>query len=111
MSDTTEDAIRRKAAPDFGLFAPSVEHVAIARDRDPVTSHAGADRIAPKRGSQCATLLAVFRAFPDGLTAREAEQHSGIAGAWKRCSDLTRSGWLAPTGATRDGQRVLRVTP
>lgn len=105
MSDTTELSIQRRLrGVDFGLFAN-------VRDQDAITSHAGSDRIAPKRGSQCATLLAVYRAYPDGLTDREAGERSGVPSAWKRCSDLRRAGWIVPTGEVRDGQRVCKPTP
>lgn len=100
--DDTELAIQRRLrGVDFGLFAN-------VRDTDAVTSHAGSDRIAPKRGSQCATLLAVYQAYGP-MTDREAGERSGVPSAWKRASDLRRAGWLVPTGEVRDGQRVCKV--
>lgn len=104
-----ETALYHKQRGVTGL--PMFDHIAIARDADTRTSHAGVDRIAPKRGSQCATLLAVYRAYPDGLTDREAGERSGVPSSWKRSSDLRRGGWIAPTGQERDGQMVCRPTP
>ena len=98
---------RQRVTDGLGLFAD----IAIARDADAVTSHAGVDRIAPKRGSQCATLLAVYRAYPAGLTDAEAGARSGVPSSWKRSSDLRRTHWIVPTGEVRDGQRVCRAVP
>lgn len=107
MDDETALYHRQRGVTGLPMF----DHIAIARDADAVTSHAGVDRIAPKRGSQCATLLAVYRAYPDGLTDREAGERSGVPSSWKRSSDLRRGGWIAQTGEERDGQMVCRPTP
>ena len=94
--DDTEQAIYRKQRGVEGL-----ELFAVARDADPITSHAGHDYIQPKRGTLAATLLQVYRAYPAGLTDREAAELANLDGAWKRCSDLRRAGLIAPTGETR----------
>ena len=105
MSDETELTMHRKRTPDFGLFsAPDLPP--LVRTSDPGTSHDAATRITPKRGTQMATLLAVYTAYPQGLTDGEAERISGIKGSWKRSSDLRRTGAIRPTGAERDGQMV-----
>lgn len=79
------------------LFAFANES-AIARDSDPITSHEGSDHIAPKRGTLRATLLDVYRAYPDGLTDEEACERAGIENGWKRCSELRNLGLIAPMG-------------
>lgn len=86
-------------APD--LFTP------IARTDDPDTSHAGADRIAPKRGTDAARAYAWYLANPKGATAREYAHWTKHDGGWKRVSDLLRKGLLRETGEVRDGGRVL----
>lgn len=82
------------------LFAP------IARATDAQTSHAGAARIEPKRGTQASQLLAIFRAYPRGLTPKEAALYAAIPHGWKRVSDLKNAGLIAPTGEVRDGGEV-----
>jgi len=83
------------------LFTP------IARATDAETSHDGAARIEPKRGTQASQILAMLRAYGDkGLTDAEVEQYTLIRGAWKRCSDLRNAGLIRPNGEIRDGQRV-----
>ena len=86
---------------DLDLFTP------IARTTDPDTSHQAARRIEPKRGTQASQILAVYRAYPRGLTANEVEDYTKIRGSWKRVSDLLNAGLLRPTGEERDGSRVL----
>jgi hypothetical protein len=86
---------------DLDLFAP------IARASDPETSHAGADRIAPKRGTDAARVYAWYLANPSGATAKEYAQRTKHDGGWKRVSDLLRKGLLRETGEVRDGGRVL----
>lgn len=90
------------------LFAPMQ-----ARSTDPHTSHEAARSLDPASLSRIKkSLLAVYEANPDGLTAREAGRLVGHAEAWKRCSDLIRDGFLAPTGETRkdpDTKRAGRV--
>ena len=104
--DETEQAIYRKQRGVEGL-----ELFAMARDADPITSHAGHDYIQPKRGTQAATLLEVYRAYGP-LTDREAGERCGIPSAWKRAADLRRAGLIAPTGETRGTpkQMVCRAT-
>lgn len=82
------------------LFAP------IARASDSQTSHDGAKRIQPKRGTQASQVLATVRAYPAGLTALEVERYTLIRGAWKRMSDLKNAGLIRATGETRDGGEV-----
>ena len=79
----------------------------VARTTDPDTSHQAAKRIEPKRGTQASQILAVYRAYPRGLTANEVEDYTKIRGSWKRVSDLLNAGFLRPTGEERDGSRVL----
>lgn len=85
---------------DLDLFTP------IARADDPATSHAAAKRIEPKRGTLASQALAMYRAYPKGLTDAELEAYTGLKGIWKRCSDLRNAGLIRPTGEVRDGQRV-----
>lgn len=82
------------------LFAP------IARADDPATSHRAATRIEPKRGTQASQLLAIFRAYPRGLTPKEAALYANIPHGWKRVSDLKRAGLVRGTGEERDGGEV-----
>ena len=85
---------------DLDLFTP------IARADDPATSHAAARKVQPKRGTQASQLLALYRAYPNGLTDAEACLYANIPHGWKRCSDLRNAGLIRPTGEVRDGQRV-----
>jgi hypothetical protein len=92
--DYEQDIIGTKPTPrvdDLPMFA-------IARDSDPVSSHRGADHIASKAKTQRATLLAVYRAYPEGLTDEEASSLAGIEGGWKRCSELRNLGLIAVSG-------------
>lgn len=82
----------------------------IARADDPETSHAGAERIEPKRGTQASQLLAIFRAYPKGLTPKEAALYAHIAHGWKRVSDLKNAGLIRGTGAERDGGEIYVAT-
>jgi hypothetical protein len=93
-----ETALYHKQRGVTGL--PMFDHIAIARDADAKTSHAGADHIAPKRGTQMATLLEVYRAYGP-LTDREASEKAGLPTGWKRCADLRRAGLIRPNGDER----------
>lgn len=104
--------MRRLTPPNEGLFAPNV------RASDPTTSRVAAAAIAPKRGTMAARVLALLRAYPAGLTAREVESYlrqrdlrtgKMVEGWWKRLSDLKRAGLVEPTGETRDGGEVYRA--
>lgn len=88
--------MRQRGTQGLGLFDS-----AVARDKDPLTSHKGHDYIQPKRGTQAATLLAIYKAYPKGLTDREAASYAQMEGAWKRCSDLRKHGHIRPTGEER----------
>ena len=73
-----------------------------ARASDPATSRAAA------HGLDTRTILAqLARAYSDagatGLTDEEAGERIGKPGAWKRCADLRRLGYIAPDGRTRTG--------
>lgn len=75
------------------------------RNDDPDTSKQGAKDVLPRRGSQQAQLLAVYRNQP-GLTDEQAGVLSGLASKpkccyWKRCSELRAKGLIEPTGETR----------
>lgn len=84
----------------------------IARATDPATSHAGAKRVEPKRGTQASQLLAIFRAYPKGLTPKEAATYAHIEHGWKRVSDLKHAGLIRGTGEERDGGEVyVSVAP
>lgn len=85
---------------DLDLFTP------IARTSDPQTSHDGAKRIEPNRGTIASQLLAIFRAYPAGLTPKEAATYAHVEGGWKRVSDLKNAGLIRGTGAVRDGGEV-----
>lgn len=82
------------------MFAPA------ARATDPETSHTAAERIEPKRGTQASQLLAMFRAYPKGLTPKEAATFAHIEHGWKRVSDLKNAGLIRGTGIERDGGEV-----
>lgn len=84
------------------LFTP------IARATDPQTSREGAKKVEPKRGTQASQLLAIFRAYPNGLTPKEAALYAHIEHGWKRVSDLKNAGLIVATGETRDGGEVYR---
>jgi hypothetical protein len=92
--DYEQDIIGTKPTPrvdDLPMFA-------MARDSDPVSSHRGADKVASKAKTQRATLLDVYRAYPQGLTDEEACQKAGIEGGWKRCSELRTLGLIGVMG-------------
>lgn len=107
MGDDTELAIQRRLrGVDFGLFAP------VARDSDPVTSHAGHDAVtrSGKRQTHAGIALACYRAHGP-LIASEVRRITGIDGIWKRVSDLKAAGLIRPTGVTRDGQEEFEASP
>ena len=105
---------KRLESPFAPSFLPPV-----ARDRDPVTSHAGHDKVQPKRGTRMAEVLALLKAHPRGLTAQEVElflQHRDlktgkmVTGWWKRLSDLKNAGLVRGTGEEREGGEVYVAT-
>ena len=86
---------------DFGaldLFSSATR----ARASDPATSHAAARSLDTRTilGQLCA---AYADAGAVGLTDEEAGARIGKPGAWKRCSDLRRLGYIVATGDTRTG--------
>jgi hypothetical protein len=86
---------------DFGaldLFSAATR----ARASDPATSRAAARSLDTRTilGQLCA---AYADAGAVGLTDEEAGTRVGKAGAWKRCSDLRRLGYIVATGETRTG--------
>lgn len=78
------------------------------RTADPETSHEASKRLEPKRGTHASQCLAMFRAYPRGLTYAEVERYTMLRGAWKRCSDLKALGLIVGTGETRDGSEIYR---
>ena len=104
---------KRLPSPFETSFLPPV-----ARDADPVTSHAGHDRIAPKRGTRMAEVYALLLAYPRGLTAQEIESYLAhvkdgkrVGGYWKRAADLKAAGLARATGEVRDGGEVIVAVP
>jgi hypothetical protein len=87
----------------FDTLPPNV------RTADPATSKAASKRIEPKRGTQASQVLAMFRAYPLGLTASEVERYTMLKGCWKRVSDLKALGLIVGTGETRDGSEIYRA--
>ena len=79
------------------------------RTSDPETSKAASKRHEPKRGTHASQCLAMFRAYPRGLTADEVGIFTAIKGAWKRVSDLKALGLIVGTGETRDGSEIYRA--
>ena len=91
----------------------------LARNTDPQTSHAAAEKINVRAGTHRALLLAEYWKEPGGLTDEEAGERSGLkargVGYWKRCSDLRNLELVANTGETRKGsqgteQMVCKIT-
>lgn len=98
---------------------PSPEPRELARTTDPDTSHAAAASLdAGRAGTMRRKLLDAYGERHEALTAEEAAERAGYTkadGAWKRVSDLIRSGLVRDTGERRPGtsgrdQRVLRIT-
>lgn len=87
-----------------------------ARNSDPATSHSAAATAYPKSGqNRWKVLMEVALAGERGLTQDEVLERSGVAGAWKRISELLQGGWIGVHG-TRKGhsgtdQRVYVLTP
>ena len=85
------------------LYPPNV------RTSDPITSHTAAAKSEPKRGTHASQCLAMFRAYPNGLTYAEVERYTMLRGAWKRCSDLKNLKLIVGTKQVRDGSEVYRA--
>jgi len=100
---------------EYGFRAPpSLQGLPLfaanARTTDPRTSRAAAASLDAR--SHLATLSRAYReAGERGLTDEEAATATGLASAWKRCSDLRRLGLIVTNGQTRDGSsgRAQRV--
>ena len=73
-----------------------------ARRTDPRTSRAAAASL-DARGHLGILSRAYREAGERGLTDEEAATATGLASAWKRCSDLRRLGFIVATGGTRRG--------
>ena len=89
-----------------------------ARTTDPDTSKNAYLLHTPRKDSQAAKLLAMYKRKPTGLTADEAAERAGLlnVGYWKRVSDLHRDGFIQDTDITRPGksgakQTVRTITP
>lgn len=78
------------------LFPDLLERLPNVRKADPVTSHAAAQKNRKKRPTQAMRILAEY--LHGEYTDEEVTRHAGIPGGWKRCSDLRRLGYIAPTG-------------
>jgi hypothetical protein len=79
-----------------------------ARRDDPHTSHAAAHAVHP--GSARYRLLVAHYDHPDGLTDEEAADLANLSMRSEyatRCSELSRSGFLEDTVATRRGESGL----
>lgn len=103
MSDELELAMarrRRDMTPDFGLFAIAVQidRLPHTRREDPSTSRQADEQSRPRRASQAMRILEAY-ATHGALIDESAVIHAGVTGGWKRCSDLRRLGYIAPTGA------------
>lgn len=75
----------------------------LARSSDPATSRKAAASLDTRNH-----LGILSRAYRDagqrGMTDEEAAITTGLASAWKRCSDLRRLGYIVATGGTRTGR-------
>lgn len=115
MTDSTELAMLRRAAPRFGLFADKIaDHPPLARATDPSTSHDGAEDVRPRLKGQKARILAAYVGYGP-MTAEEVGRVVGF-NAWRRTSDLLNEGRLRRTGETRTNASgstadVLEATP
>lgn len=98
------------AVGDPGAGAPR------ARATDPGTSRRAAFDAYPAAHTRRWTILhVVARAGERGMTQSEVANATGIAGVWKRLSELDQGGWAVPSGEERKGeagsaQRVYVVT-
>jgi len=64
-----------------------------ARNNDPATSHAAA-RSLTNAETLALRLLRCYQDRTEGLTDFEAGRALGVDGAWKRCSELRKNGWI-----------------
>jgi hypothetical protein len=90
-----------------------------ARKSDTGTSIEGAKSVAIRAGTHRTKLLETYASCGYGITDEVAGLWSGLAdknaGYWKRCSELRRAGYIAPTGETRKSsngsmQQCCRIT-
>lgn len=80
-----------------------------ARTADPDTSKRAALRQAPRSGSQRGRILDALREHGP-MSSREIEEQTGIAGAWKRVSELKQGGHICELRIERDDQTGTDVT-
>jgi hypothetical protein len=97
-------------APEPVAVVTDTQAHTMARKDGPATSRAAAAAASPRTGSQKALLLEAYLTAGDaGLTDEQAAEATGMLQAnprWdytKRCSDLRRDGFIAPTGEQRMG--------
>lgn len=89
-----------------------------ARNTDPVTSHAGAEDVKVRAGSQRAKMLNAFAYLVEATDEEAMERAPGISLRscwWKRASELRQGGYIEDTGETRIGSQgsarmVSRIT-
>lgn len=82
----------------------------LARDDDPATSHAAAERFRQfRRAKRQREVLAVFGAHPD-LTAMEATELGRVPGGWKRVNELVDRGYLVAV-LDDTGRQITRKFP
>lgn len=106
MDDETALYHKQRGVTGLPMFAP------VARDSDPVTSHAGHDKVTKSgtRQTHAQIALQCFKAHGP-LIANDVKRITGIDGIWKRVSDLKNAGLIRPTGVTRDGQDEFEAVP
>ena len=74
-----------------------------ARSTDPTTSRSAALTMIPKSGTKRRAVYdAIVAAGSRGATSAEAEAASGVAGAWKRITELHDGGHIQVTGSRFD---------
>jgi hypothetical protein len=103
------DVIEAALAEDGYYIAPVIPATTTgSRTTDPRTSHAAAESIKVRAGTQRARLLETFGRWPDdGLTDEQAmERSQGVRADSeyaKRCSELRAAGLIRDTGRDRKG--------
>lgn len=112
MKHLTHDIIGTRRPETAGL--PMFDGP-VARSNDPETSHAAGEAVRQSSGTIRHALLLAYAAHPAGLTDEEAGDIVNRDGAWKRCSDLRRDGYVTPLVTLRKGSsghamRVCAIT-